>query len=496
MQENFNPNVKSYFIKGENARTVANKLSQKMGKSLSNQNATFSTSNGLIVDYESIMVVENNYEDVAYSFKVDSDQENEATFQNLVMVDKNNQTITKLITYEMTPEFATLYNANLKDMTQFNGTITITTLDGEDCCGSSLVFEIGIGGGADGEGYDDGNGTGGFYGNNSGATGGWGFGWSGGGSSGGSSGSSGSGGGSSSCSNNHDAGLPTCECQGSSAIIISTRMSSSNNNKPITLDSPNTRDLCCIYDIGVYQDAMFTKDCENLKNLSQSTDQNVNQKIGWLKDKVKANNTIEWGSSFKRIGYYNNVTSQTEYSYDNSENMGTPNYVEMSISGDHVGGAHCHTTTGFQMYSFGDLHLLLDMHEATRVEHEQDVTFMLVAINPADANNPFVYALKIDNYEQFKQAHDAVWNNPKYAVTPTGNPVNDFKTKMDLIHNEQALDYKANSTDLNKHFVEKYTSSFGLNLYKAEDDLSNWNKLELANGPTPGSTIVDSKPCN
>lgn len=198
------------------------------------------------------MVVENNIEDVAYTFKVDSNQESETIFQNLALVEKNGLTQTKLITYEMTPEFANLYHADLKDISQFEGNITILDLSENNCCGQNSIT-IPISGGGDSESYDNGIGSGGSYGSSGGSTGGWGIGYSGsyGGASGGwgSSGVvSGSGNGNSSTDDEEDEWIE---------VSSSPRYFFRLSNNPISPTSQDPRDLCCIFDIGIYEEALF-----------------------------------------------------------------------------------------------------------------------------------------------------------------------------------------------------------------------------------------------
>ena len=125
--------VKTYYITGEQAQKVATKLGGTLNKTLSNKGTTFKADDEVTVDYSSIMVVDNGT-DIAYSLKADSNAETDLIFQNVVMEEKDNETVTKLITYKMTRQFAADYKNDLRDISQFRGEITISTLSGRDAC--------------------------------------------------------------------------------------------------------------------------------------------------------------------------------------------------------------------------------------------------------------------------------------------------------------------------------------------------------------------------
>ena len=125
--------VKVYYLTGKKAEDIATKLGGTLNKTLSDKGTTFKAGDGVTVDYSSIMVVDNGT-DIAYSLKADSNAETDLIFQNVVMEEKDNETVTKLITYKMSPQFATDYVNDLRDISQFRGEVTITNLSGRDAC--------------------------------------------------------------------------------------------------------------------------------------------------------------------------------------------------------------------------------------------------------------------------------------------------------------------------------------------------------------------------
>jgi hypothetical protein len=239
---------------------------------------------------------------------------------------------------------------------------------------------------------------------------------------------------------------------------------------------------------------MHEQDCEKLKKLSEANKQNINPQLDWLKGKVSNNTPTEWGVEFKQTGYDDPDTPQDEVVYTNSQQQGNEGTVALFTGGQYIGGAHCHTKGGYGIYSFGDIHFLLEAYNATAPHRKHLVSYMLVCDNPNDLQNPNVYAINVTNIATLQAAHDAVWNHPDNAITPTGNQDEDEKTKMNLIHEKLAIDYKANKDNLEKYFLQKF-GSFGISLYKADNDLNNWNQLELATDDN-NNLVVQPKPCN
>ena len=55
------------------------------------------------------------------------------------------------------------------------------------------------------------------------------------------------------------------------------------------------------------------------------------------------------------------------------------------------------------------------------------------------------------------------------------------------------LKYETNKNDLERFFLQNF-KDFGVSLYKAEDDMSNWNKKSLGSG-TGSTQTINSTPC-
>ncbi len=138
------------------------------------------------------------------------------------------------------------------------------------------------------------------------------------------------------------------------------------------------------------------------------------------------------------------------------------------------------------MFSWGDMQALLDMYTDAVSSVKTEVTLMLVCNNPSDTNNPFVYALKVDDITALTTKINADWNNPKYAAQTD-------EKKKENIFKALSKDYESNKSSLERHFLQFY-ADYGISLYKAENDMSNWNKLTLGTGS--GQTQqVNKAPC-
>jgi hypothetical protein len=331
-QTAFNPNLKTYYLTGSKAQAIAEKLSKRLGRPISSKTTSLRMEGGTEIDYSSIMVVENEFSDKSYSFKVNSSAESATTFQNMVYVEKLTGVSTKLITYNMDADFAADYAADLKNIMQFKGTIKITETEPENCCSlpanEIIVLPGSNGGGSEptsGSGSNNGssnNNSNGSSGTASGATGGWGLGY--GGSGSGSSSATGTSGSSSGSGSGSASGgainLPRCpsgrhlrgdiNCDYTKKDITPTLSNRMAVNNTIAQGGNTPPVLCCIFDIGVYEDVIFQKDCEKLKALAGGIGtQNIKPDMDWLKGKI--NDPVESAVTFHKISDYNGGYNHT-----------------------------------------------------------------------------------------------------------------------------------------------------------------------------------------
>lgn len=263
-------NLTSRKISGNALFPIFDKLNKSLNLDPKNKSliTTFSSDYNIDnVDLSEAIMVENELNQISYSFKIDQNQIESPIIENLVLIDRNGQYELAKFSYTMSDNFAQDYYNNTKTLIDFEGTLQIVTLTG-DCCTINQA-PITIGGNAGGGDSSGSNVGGSYYGGGGGATGGWGLGYAGGnGSSGG--GNSAGGNSSSQCSCTHELDGCVCTCY-SGTVVISNRMS-----HPASGDQTNTtpdRELCCIYNVGLFYD---------LDNFNALFIQNLNpQQLNW-----------------------------------------------------------------------------------------------------------------------------------------------------------------------------------------------------------------------
>ncbi|WBX95917.1 hypothetical protein [Chryseobacterium gambrini] len=115
-------------------------------------------------------------------------------------------------------------------------------------------------------------------------------------------------------------------------------------------------------------------------------------------------------------------------------------------------------------------------------ENKHDVVIIIVCKDDNGVNQ--TYALKIDDPDVlFAAISQDVQNNPKIKSNDTREKI------LDNMDADLTILYAKNGTSREKPFLERF-ANFGISLYKADEDLTTWNKLILENG------IVKPIPCN
>lgn len=139
----------------------------------------------------------------------------------------------------------------------------------------------------------------------------------------------------------------------------------------------------------------------------------------------------------------------------------------------------------YSMFSWGDVYVLLKMLEynETNKKNIRELSFMLVTYDPLSAST-VVYALKIDDFHAFKN-----------KMNSQLNALGDMKleNKLSILNAELGNEF-SNEINSEKAFLD-FFSGFGVSLYQAEDDLSNWKKLENSTDPLFPNSIIKT-PCN
>lgn len=134
--------------------------------------------------------------------------------------------------------------------------------------------------------------------------------------------------------------------------------------------------------------------CEQLKILSNPTNQNINPEIDFLKAKLLAGVKNEWASDFKTEQLYSG-----QIVYTNTRSEGTANHTNSQTGWYNIGSAHLHTKNGTPIFSWGDIHSLFKGYESASPGRQSSMTRILICPNPNDLSKPNVYAIKVDNVQ-------------------------------------------------------------------------------------------------
>lgn len=140
-------NVTSEFVTGNDARLIVSKLTKSLRKKYSlNQmeSGRIEMESIGIILYDEIVKVTDSTGKSTYSFKVDHPDSSISKFYNLILQEKAEGNIIKLMEYTMTPEFAQQFaeTFNYKD---FRGTLSSYTIINETPCPDNDITLISIG---------------------------------------------------------------------------------------------------------------------------------------------------------------------------------------------------------------------------------------------------------------------------------------------------------------------------------------------------------------
>ncbi|MCA1965827.1 MAG: hypothetical protein LDL23_04165, partial [Flavobacterium sp.] len=225
--------------------------------------------------------------------------------------------------------------------------------------------------------------------------------------------------------------------------------------------------------------------CISLKETQKTDKANINPILQNYKT-----NLYHFGENATRINK-NNLSPQLPISnnYSYTQNV-MPLSLDRSIdvpilSNQTIIIIHTHPyPLTYSMFSWGDAYQYLMLNQLSNI-YRNDLTLMLVTYNPVTNTND-VYALKVENMRNFR-------NKMNNQLNSLGTM--DLNLKIKKL-NEKLGDKFESETNLEKAFLE-YFDGYGISLYKAEDNLSNWKKLEKNLDPV--SYLVNpviEKPCN
>ena len=278
---------------------------------------------------------------------------------------------------------------------------------------------------------------------------------------------------------------------GSSSISVGVNTGRGNTSSPSACNCSNTDNYFnppgggggtnSSGKLPVLEGEKLDNPCEQMKKMiDKENTTNMKPEIDWLKAKVNAAvNETESSVSVQKKLNYDGVNY--DYSYDR---LDSPNKFSAPVTtgGAYIGSAHSHPTDGYAMFSYQDVRLLLNTFQGASPTRKDDAFVMVVCKDKAGNTN--IYNIKVDNPTMLKNKVDEVWNNPEYSSKAT-----DY-LRLQAIHKDQAKLYRDSNGDLEKSFLDQF-KDFGISLYKADTNVSNFSKLTLNS-----SKNVTSTPCN
>lgn len=229
--------------------------------------------------------------------------------------------------------------------------------------------------------------------------------------------------------------------------------------------------------------------CQQLKKLLEDDPDNkqlvpnIKPQILWLRGLV--DEEVEYGVEIKKVVNLNDsmVYKPTRVeSESNSE-------VILNIGRRIMGWLHSHpkNVSWGGMFSFKDIMFLREAYEETAEDNKDEVFTIIVTRDKTDTTKINTYALKVNDIAALGAKIDAIWNSPKYL----GLTVSD---KLDKIHLAQIEQYQKSANEYEKSFLQQFSGA-GIALYKANENLTGWNRLDLK--ANPDRTLgVSSTPCN
>jgi len=232
----------------------------------------------------------------------------------------------------------------------------------------------------------------------------------------------------------------------------------------------------CAGEVDTLEDFLNKIPCDKLNDIIDPNKANITPKLEALKTTLAQGG--ENGVQF----------SNDSGTFTNTDLTPTAtNSIDFTAGGNNYGGVHTHPITTYPMFSWSDVYNLFMFYQNGNASIQNEVTFMLVS-SPTTASTGAVYAITIDSFIPFRDKMIADLNNIRESVSRLnfGSPQEDLRFELD---NYLGTKY-AGDIDSEKVFLE-YFKEFNISLYKANDDISDWNKLELQ---FDGS--VAETPCN
>lgn len=229
--------------------------------------------------------------------------------------------------------------------------------------------------------------------------------------------------------------------------------------------------------------------CQQLKKLLEDDPDNkqlvpnIKPQILWLQELV--DKEVEYGVEIKKVV---NINDSMVYKPTRVESESNSEVI-LNIGRRIMGWLHSHpkNVSWGGMFSFKDIMFLREAYEETAEDNKDEVFTIIVTRDKTDTTKINTYALKVNDIAALGAKIDAILNKPEYLGMPE-------KEKLYKIHFDQVERYQKSANEYEKSFLQQFSGA-GIVLYKANEDLTGWNKLDLK--ANPDRTLgVSSTPCN
>jgi hypothetical protein len=212
--------------------------------------------------------------------------------------------------------------------------------------------------------------------------------------------------------------------------------------------------------------------CVSLSKLLEVDKEDIRSKITNLKTKL--NEPFEFAINFKKF-----TRPEEEYLSQEEEPIDKETSV-IWVDGYWYGQIHTHPEGTVPMFSWQDIENLKDLYKFAKPNYKQDVFMIIVCPNNK------VYAVKVDDFTKLETKIDADWNNSKYNTYTVDEKNKDLKEMMKEVYRKDSNSERA--------FLKRF-KEYGISVYKANIEVTEWSKLSL-NNPNSNNSSVIPTPCS
>lgn len=227
--------------------------------------------------------------------------------------------------------------------------------------------------------------------------------------------------------------------------------------------------------------------CARLKRLFDTSKGNLKQYFPALFNGIPTNVSGENAVSLKKNsnGVYNNVVLPSS----------SGSTIPIPTGGTNYSAIHTHCLTDYPIFSIADLITLHGMLNQASSYNVNEISFMLACKDFNNVNH--LYAITCNNLAQFNQFYGSL-----IVSVPNWSVLSELEQKIFLngIFQKQLEEEDINDVpDFEITFL-KFINNSGVNLYKANSNLTNWSEISLNTSQNNSTvySIADKNviPCN